>query len=44
MAEITRDELARVGVDLSKSVYQVHALDRRGRVVVARTTRRAGCV
>ena len=36
MAEVTRDELARVGVDLSKRVYQVHALDRRGRVVVAR--------
>lgn len=36
MAEITRAPVARVGVDLSKRVYQVHAVDRSGRVVVAR--------
>ncbi|MFZ5698545.1 MAG: IS110 family transposase [Pseudomonadota bacterium] len=36
MAEITRALIARVGVDLSKRVYQVHAVDRGGRVVVAR--------
>jgi transposase len=33
MAEITRALVARVGVDLSKRVYQVHAVDRSGRVV-----------
>jgi transposase len=36
MAEITRTAIARVGVDLSKRVYQVHAVDRSGRVVRAR--------
>ena len=36
MAEITRALVARVGVDLSKRVYQVHAVDRSGRVVLAR--------
>jgi hypothetical protein len=36
MAEITRAPIARVGVDLSKRVYQVHAVDRGGRVVLAR--------
>jgi transposase len=36
MAEITRAPVARVGVDLSKRVYQVHAVDRLGRVVLAR--------
>jgi transposase len=36
MAEITRAPVARVGVDLSKRVYQVHAVDGTGRVVVAR--------
>jgi transposase len=37
MAEITRMAVARVGVDLSKRVYQVHAVDRSGRVVLARS-------
>jgi transposase len=36
MAEITRALVARVGVDLSKRVYQVHAVDRSGRVLLAR--------
>lgn len=36
MAEITRSAVARVGVDLSKRVYQVHAVDRAGHVVLAR--------
>ena len=36
MAEVTRGEAARVGVDLSKRVYQVHAVDRAGRVVMAK--------
>ena len=36
MTEITRTAIARVGVDLSKRVYQVHAVDRSGRVVLAR--------
>ena len=33
MTEITRALIARVGVDLSKRVYQVHAVERSGRVV-----------
>ena len=36
MAEITRSAVARVGVDLSKRVFQVHAVDRGGRVLVAK--------
>ena len=36
MAEVTRAPVARVGVDLSKRVYQVHAVDRSGRVVWAK--------
>jgi len=36
MAEITCAAVARVGVDLSKRVFQVHAVDRGGRVVLAR--------
>jgi len=36
MAEITRAPLARVGVDLSKRVFQVHAVDRAGRVLLAK--------
>jgi transposase len=36
MTEITRSAVARVGVDLSKRAYQVHALDRAGRVLLAR--------
>ena len=36
MSEITRALIARVGVDLSKRVYQVHAVDRSGRVVLTR--------
>ena len=36
MAEITRSLITWVGVDLSKRVIQVHAVDRAGRVVLAR--------
>ena len=36
MAEITRSLITRVGVDLSKRVIQVHAVDRAGRVVLVR--------
>jgi transposase len=36
MTEITRAPVARVGVDLTKRVYQVHAVDAVGRVLVAR--------
>ena len=36
MTEITRAPVARVGVDLSKRVYQVHAVDGQGRTVLAR--------
>ena len=36
MTEITRAPAVRVGVDLSKRVYQVHAVDRSGRVVLAK--------
>ncbi len=36
MTEITRAPVARVGVDLSKRVYQVHAVDAQGRVVLAK--------
>jgi transposase len=36
MTEITRAPVARVGVDLSKRVYQVHAVDRSGHVLVAK--------
>jgi transposase len=36
MSEITRALIARVGVDLSKKVFQVHAVDRYGRVVLAK--------
>lgn len=36
MSEITRALIARVGVDLSKRVYQVHAVDGSGRVVLTR--------
>jgi transposase len=36
MTEITRGPVARVGVDLSKRVYQVHAVDRTGRVLLAK--------
>ncbi len=37
MSEITRGVVCRVGVDLSKRVFQVHAVDRSGRVVLARS-------
>jgi hypothetical protein len=37
MAEITRALIARVGVDLSKRLLQVHAVDRAGRVVLAKS-------
>lgn len=36
MKEITRLTVARVGVDLSKRVFQVHAVDRSGRVILAK--------
>jgi transposase len=36
MAQITRAQIARVGVDLSKRVYQVHAVDGGGRPVLAK--------
>ncbi len=36
MAEITRELVARVGVDLSKRVFQVHAVDRAGRQQLAK--------
>ena len=36
MAEITRALVARVGVDLSKRVFQVHAVDRAGRQQLAK--------
>ena len=36
MSEITRALVARVGVDLSKRVLQVHAVDRSGRVLLAK--------
>lgn len=36
MSEITRGAVVRVGVDLSKRVYQVHAVDRSGRVLMAK--------
>jgi transposase len=36
MNEITRAPIARVGVDLSKRVYHVHAVDRAGKVVLAK--------
>jgi transposase len=36
MTEITRPVIARVGVDLSKRVYQVHAVDRAERVALAK--------
>ena len=36
MTEITRALIARVGVDLSKRVFQVHAVQRSGRVVQAK--------
>ena len=40
MSEITRVLMARVGVDLAKSVIQVHGADASGRRVVARTRKR----
>ncbi len=40
MSEITRGLIVRVGVDLAKSVIQVHAVDAAGRRVVARSFRR----
>ena len=36
MAEVIWSSVARVGVDLSKRVFQVHAVDRAGRVVLAK--------
>ena len=40
MRESTRVLMARVGVDLAKSVIQVHGVDASGRHVVARTLKR----
>ena len=40
MAEITRALIARVGVDLAKTVIQVHAVDAAGRRVVSRALKR----
>jgi len=40
MSEITRGEIARVGVDLAKRVIQVHAVDAAGRRVVSRAFKR----
>ena len=40
MAEITWGLVARVGVDLSQRVYQVHPLDRSGRVLIAKSLSR----
>ncbi|MCM5680891.1 IS110 family transposase, partial [Schlegelella sp. S2-27] len=44
MEQITRGErcreATRVGVDLAKQVIQVHAVDRRGRVITSRALRR----
>ena len=36
MSEITRALISRVGVDLSKRVFQVHAVDRSGRLLLAK--------
>ena len=36
MAQLSTAPVARVGVDLSKRLYQVHAIDRSGGVVMAR--------
>ena len=36
MPEITRSAVARVGVDLSKRAFQLHAVNRAGRVVLAK--------
>ena len=36
MSEITRSAIFRVGVDLSERVLQIHAVDRSGRVVMAK--------
>lgn len=40
MAEITWGLVARIGVDLSKRVYQVHAMDRSGRVLMVKSLSR----
>ena len=40
MSESTRGLIVRVGVDLAKRVIQVHAVDERGVVVVARALAR----
>ncbi len=34
-------ELATVGIDLAKSVFQVHGIDKNGRVLVRRQLRRS---
>jgi transposase len=40
MSNVTRSEIARVGVDLAKRVIQVHAVDAAGRVVAAKALAR----
>jgi len=40
MSEITREFIARVGVDLAKNVIQVHAVDGKGARVVSRALKR----
>jgi transposase len=35
------EEITTVGIDLAKSVFQVHAIDRSGRVIVSKAVRRA---
>jgi len=32
-----------VGIDLAKNVFQVHAIDAKGAVIVSKAVRRAGC-
>jgi hypothetical protein len=41
MNECAAARVARVGVDLSKRVYQVHAVDRSGKVVLTQQTTRS---
>ena len=35
------DEITTIGIDLAKSIFQVHAVDAAGRVVLQKTFRRA---
>jgi transposase len=36
------DEITTIGIDLAKSVFQIHAIDASGRVVVGKAVRRSG--